>query len=496
MVAEVSVQARGRHARDPRHPLARLLLRGLLTAVVAVLVVGLTAGAVLLRQLDGNITATDISDQIGDDRPTETDDEPSEELNVLLIGSDSRDFEGGEGFGEVSGQRADTTIVMHLAADRTRAQFVSIPRDSMVEMPECTHDDGSVVEGGFKQFNSAFAVGGAACTFRTVESLTGVTLDHYAIVNFAGFADIVDALGGVRVCLPEAVDDPLSGLDLPAGETVVDGTQGLAYVRARSIGDGSDTQRIVRQQAFLSSMVQQVTSTGLLLRPDRLVGVLDAGTRSLTTDPELASIPALTRIALSVQGLPAEDVSFLTVPSEPWSEDPNRLIWTDAAEAVWAAIRADQPLPGQAPVEVAPPEPSVEPTVQQLAVSPADIELRVRNNGAPAGAAGAAADALELQGFVVVGIENGDEDGTGVVVRVPVGAEEAGRTVAAAFPGAVVEVDEDTADITVELGAGAAAAVEVPNRLGEESLPAAEPAEPTEEASLDVRAATDDICAP
>ena len=460
--------------------------------MAALLVVGLTAGAVLFRQLNGNITADDITDQLGEDRPVpDGTGEPTDELNILLIGSDSRDFEGGEAFGDVAGQRADTTIVMHLSADRERAQFVSIPRDSMVEIPDCRLDDGSVVEGGFGQFNSAFAIGGAACTFRTVESVTGVSLDHYAIVNFAGFKDIVAALGGVRVCLPEAVFDPDSGLNLPAGETVVDGDQALSYVRARKIGNGSDTQRIERQQAFLSSVVQQVTSSGLLLRPDRLIGVLDAGTRSLTTDPELASVPALTRIALSVQSLPAENVTFVTVPNEPWSEDPNRLVWTDEADAVWAAVRRDAPLPGTEPSATESQEP-----VEPLTVSPDEVEVTVLNVGAAGGAAGAAAADLALQGFGVARVADGEGTGRGVVVRVPPGQDEAARTVAAAFAGARVVTDEEAPGVVVELGVGAPPVQEVPNRLGDEPLSGRTPAAgPSEAPSIEVRTATEDICA-
>ena len=494
-MTELNIHARGRHARSPRHPAARIVVRALLTAVAALLVVGLTAGAVLLRQLDGNITADDISDQLGEDRPTAGGEvEPTEALNILLIGSDTRDFEGGEAFGEAAGQRADTTILMHLAADRSRVQFISIPRDSMVQIPDCTLEDGSVVEGGFGQFNSAFAIGGAACTFRTVESVTGVSIDHYAIVNFAGFKDIVTALGGVRVCLPEAVEDPASGLDLPAGETVVDGDQALSYVRARKIGNGSDTQRIERQQAFLSSVVQEVTSSGLLLRPDRLIGVLDAGTRSLTTDPELASVPALTRIALSVQSLPAENATFVTVPNEPWSEDPNRLVWTEAADAVWAAVRTDAPLPGQEPEP--PPGPVSEEPVGPLTVPPDEIAVTVLNAGADGGAAGAAAAGLALQGFDISRVADAETTGDGVVVRVPPGQDEAARTVAAAFAGARLVADDAATGIVVELGAGAPAVQEVPNRLGTGPLPDRAPAgAPSPEPSIEVRTATEDICA-
>jgi LCP family protein required for cell wall assembly len=487
----MSTIARGRHVRDPRHPLVSLLVRGVATGLAAVLVVSVTAGAVLVRRLDGNIQAADVEAFLGDDRPEESE-ENFDSLTILLIGSDSRDLEGEEDFGQVGGERADTTIVLHLSADRDRAQLVSIPRDSMVEMPDCFLEDGSVAPGGFRQFNSAFATGGAACVQRTVEQTTGVLIDHYAIVDFDGFKSIVDALGGVEVCTAEPIDDPLSGLVLQAGTTTVAGDQALAYVRARNIGNGSDIERIERQQAFLSSMVQEVTSTGLLARPDRLIGVLDAGTKSLTTDPGLNSITALASIARSVQALPAEDVSFLTIPNEPWPEDPNRVIWTDDAELVWEAVRLDRPLPGQEPeVEPSPAPPTTTP--EPLTASPDSFVVDVVNAGAAPGSAGAAAEDLATQGFDVGLVTNGDETVDGVRILVPTGQDEAARTVAAAFEGADVVPDDQVLTLTVQLGRSAGFVQEVPNRLGTVPLPERSQA-PSDSPSIVVRAAADDIC--
>lgn len=485
----MSTIARGRHVRDPRHPLVSVLVRGVATTVAAVVVVSLTAGAVLVRQLNGNITSADVEQFLGDDRPEEAA-ESLESLTVLLIGSDTRALEVDE-TDQVSGERADTTILLHLSADRDRAQLISIPRDSMVDMPDCFLEDGSVVEGGVKQFNSAFSSGGAACVQRTVEQTTGIPIDHYAIVNFDGFRSIVDALGGVEVCTVEPIDDPVSGLVLPAGTSTVAGDQALAYVRARKIGNGSDIDRIGRQQAFLSSMVQEVTASGLLTRPTQLYSVLDAGTKSLTTDPGLNSVTALASIARSVQALPAEDVSFLTIPNEPWPQDPNRVVWTDAADLVWEAVRNDAPLPGQEPE----PEPSPAPTEtpEPLTVSPADVVVDVYNSGAAPGSAGAAAEDLRTQGFDVGAVLNDEIQVSGVVVSVPPGQDEAARTVAAAFEGARVVPDPQATTLVVQLGTGAGFVQEVPNRLGTVPLPE-RTAPAAAEPSIDVRAATDDIC--
>ncbi|WP_336921954.1 LCP family protein [Aquipuribacter sp. SD81] len=497
----MSTNARGRHVRDPRHPALSLLLRGLLTAVAAVLVVSLTAAAVLVRQLDGNIEAADVEPLL-EDRPTPTvradGTSGGEALNILVLGADRAGSESADvqlGGATEQSRRSDTSILVHLTADRSRATLVSIPRDSMVQSPSCLLEDGTRSPGGLIQYNSAFEVGGAACSIATLEAATGVFIDHYVVVDYDGFIDIVDALGGVRVCLPEAVDDSFSGLDLPAGEQTVIGDQALAYVRARKIGDGSDLSRIERQQAFLSSMVQQATSSGLLTRPNRLISVLDAGTRSLTTDPGLASVTALASVARSVQALPAEDVRFLTVPNEPWPQDPNRVVWSAEAEQVWEAIREDEPLPGEEPE----PEPSAAPSATEapppLTVGPDEISVDVVNAGSRGGAAGDAATDLRIQGFTVASILNGDTEVAGVRLLVPPGQEEAARTVAAAFEGADVESGPGLERIRVELGDGAPFVQEVPNRLGDEPLPERtlpqDPSSPT----LSVRAATDDICA-
>ena len=199
----------------------------------------------------------------------------------------------------------------------------------------------------------------------------------------------------------------------------------------------------------------------------------------------------LAAIARSVQGLPPEAVSFLTVPNAPWPEDPNRLVWTGEADQVWEAIRNDQPLPGQEPA----PAPSGEapPPPPALTVSPDAVVVDVVNAGAPGGSASAAAEDLATQGFDVGRVTNGEAAVSGVRVLVPAGQEEAARTLAAAFAGAEVVPDPTVTTLTVQLGAGAAPVQEVPNRLGTVPLPEREqPAAATP--SIEVRAAADDIC--
>ncbi|MFF1479363.1 LCP family protein [Streptomyces sp. NPDC058301] len=267
--------------------------------------------------------------------------------NLLLIGSDSRSGSN-SAYGRDDGgsQRSDTTILLHLAADRKSATAVSLPRDLMADVPDCLKQDGARTRAQFRQFNEAFEVGGAACTIRTVEKLTGIRVDHHMVVDFSGFKDMVDAVDGVEVCLKEPVDDRQAHLKLPAGRQTLHGEQALGFVRARhGFGDGSDTERMDRQQQFLGSLVRKVQSNGVLLNPTRLYPVLDAMTKSLTTDPGLNSLKDLYDLVRGMRGIPTEKVQFLTVPRKPYVYDTNRdELVQPAARLLFQQLRDDRPL--------------------------------------------------------------------------------------------------------------------------------------------------------
>ncbi|MFC9607006.1 LCP family protein [Streptomyces niveus] len=268
--------------------------------------------------------------------------------NILLIGSDTRSGEGNGKYGRDDGgsQRSDTTILLHLAADRQSATAVSIPRDLMVEIPSCQTSDGKRSRKQSAQFNWAFQFGGTACAVRTVEKLSGIRVDHHMVVDFSGFKEMVDAVNGVDVCLKKPVDDTDAHLKLPAGKQTLTGEEALGFVRARkTIGDGSDTERMERQQQFLGSLVKKVQSNGVLLNPTRLYPVLDAATKSLTTDPGLNTLRDLYDLARGLRNVPTEKVQFLTVPRQPYVNDPNRdeLVQPDAGR-LFTQLRKDEPV--------------------------------------------------------------------------------------------------------------------------------------------------------
>lgn len=301
----------------------------------------------LYQQLNGNITTDRVTEnelQVhASERPTQG---PTSAENILLIGSDNRGNGNGK-YGRDSGtQRSDTAILLHIAADRQSATAMSIPRDLMAHVPSCTKPDGGQTQPKFEQFNWAFQFGGAACTIRTVEDMTGIRIDHHLIVDFSGFKKIVNAVGGVDVCLAEPVHDSEAHLDLPAGRQTLSGEQALGYVRARhGFGDGSDTQRIDRQQGFLGSLFSKVTSNGVLLNPTKVLPVLSAATSSLTADPGLDSLSELYGLAREIQRIPSQKMVFLTLPQEQYTLDHNRdQLKQPAAGKLFAALRDDLPV--------------------------------------------------------------------------------------------------------------------------------------------------------
>ncbi|MFF4368448.1 LCP family protein [Streptomyces sp. NPDC001594] len=348
----------------PRGRRRRRLLRWVGLGAVLLVLAGAAAGWWLYAMLDGNITEdTSAAAELRRyerERPAHF---ASGAQNILLIGSDSRAGSANAGYGQDGGtQRSDTTILLHLAADRRSATAVSIPRDLMAQVPECLGTDGSRTGDRFAQFNWAFQWGGAACTIRTVEKMTGIRVDHHMVVDFGGFKKMVDAVGGVEVCLKRPMDDAEAHLRLPAGRQVLGGEQALGFVRARhSLGNGSDTERMERQQQFLGSLWEKVSSNGVLLNPAKLYPVLDAATSSVTTDPALASLRGLYELVRGVRDIPADQVKFLTVPRRPYAADPNRdeLVEPDASR-LFEQLRADRPVSVTAPE--ASPSPDPEPS--------------------------------------------------------------------------------------------------------------------------------------
>lgn len=327
-----------RRARSKRrHTVATVIIT---TAVTLCMVTALGV-AFTVRQLDNGISTFANGDAaLGDDRPDKVDaDTPEEPLNILLVGSDANNPD--------NGARSDTTIIMHLSGDREFAYGVSLPRDALVNRPECLAPDGTDVPGeDMVMFNTAYSEGGALCTQKTVEALTDIRIDATIEMDFGGFEDMVDAIGGVEICLTEPIRASRYNKALPKeGTFTADGEEALIYVRERhQLSINGDVGRMKRQQAFLASMANKVVSAETLTNPSRIYNFVNAVIDSMTITDGYNSIQKLVDIAGGFNGIGLDNINFLTVPNEEYPEDPNRLIWTDEADDLWTLIREDEPL--------------------------------------------------------------------------------------------------------------------------------------------------------
>ncbi|MGS2644906.1 LCP family glycopolymer transferase [Streptosporangium sp. G12] len=222
---------------------------------------------------------------------------------------------------------------------RRKTRVVNIPRDSIVRIPACESPGGSALPARTDMINSAFHAGGLSCAWKTVESTTGIHVDHAVEIHFSGFKGMVDALGGVEVTLPRPVDDRKAKLRLPAGRHMLNGEQALGYVRLRNFGDGTDLERIKRQHRFMNALVMK--ASGLLDEPTTLSALLAEVKKSIRTDAGL-DLGTMYAIARGMAKFEPGSVTFSTVPTRPHPEDPNRLAWDGAAaERLFAGIRRD-----------------------------------------------------------------------------------------------------------------------------------------------------------
>jgi LCP family protein required for cell wall assembly len=368
------------------------------------------AGGLYLK-LAGNLNVETI--QVVGERPLAS---PAGE-NILLLGSQTRDGQIGKTFGgqsKLGSDISDTALLVHLSSDRLHAVVTSIPRDLIVPRPECASraDPHTTIPGSSADmFDHAMNLGGPSCAVATVEHMTHMRVDHFVRLDFNGFRAMVNALGGVEVCVPTpGIHDWRSGLDLPAGRHVIRDQEALAFVRDRhGVGDGGDLGRIRMQQVFLASLAQRVQSAGTLSNPVTLYRLADAATSALTVDPGLGSIPKLLALAKEIRGLTTHNITFLTAPAAPDYVERNRLIPTQPQfDGLFQAISADTPVNLAAlssPVAVDPDAGRHAAATASTAAS--SVSVRVINATGEIGVAGRVGRELRAAGFRVVGISRG-----------------------------------------------------------------------------------------
>ncbi|MEW2165178.1 LCP family protein [Streptomyces sp. NPDC007084] len=340
--------AKGRR-RKTRSTRRKALLITAWTAA-GVVVLGGTGAGYLYFKLNGNIKSVDINQALGSDRPTKVDNGSE---NILVLGSDTR--AGGNkklgGGADDGSARSDTAMIIHVYKGHKKAGVVSIPRDTLVDRPSCTDTQGTAhAAASGVMFNSAYSTGGATCAVKTVESVTGIRMDHYVEVDFTGFQKLIDDLGGVSVTTTKSIKDPDSHLNLKAGTHTLDGKQALGLVRTRhGVGDGSDLGRIQLQQAFIKALVDQVKHLGVLSSPKKLYDLADTATKAVTTDSDIGSVTDLASFANGLKGISSSHMTMVTMPVQYDRANANRvLVDKDKAAQVWKALKNDRPIPESA----------------------------------------------------------------------------------------------------------------------------------------------------
>jgi LCP family protein required for cell wall assembly len=370
-------------------------------AVVGVLVAGTLVAYAKYRSIWDSIKRIDVAGLVGDQPPKLNSAE-----NILLIGSDTRVGQDGIGgnAADTPGGRSDTLMLLHISPRDHEVTVISIPRETMVPILSCPAVDGTTGQqaqpGQEELINAALDFGGPVCTWKTFETVTGIHLDHFIELDFTGFEKIIDDLGGVEVCLPFAVDDPLSGLDLSAGRHHVFGREALAFWRTREdLGEGSDTQRILRDQYLMVALVQGLEHSGLLHSPTKVLKVVRDAANAMTVDTGLDQNTMLS-IAESMDGLRSDQVQFITAPNVPDpADDANVVFEQPQADQLFSAIQHDTTMPGSSKKKSS--KKSTAPTLDST--SPSKVNVEVLNGSGLSGMAAQVGTDLTNEGFNVVG---------------------------------------------------------------------------------------------
>ena len=419
--------------------------------LAAVVFIGAVTSWAAISHFLGNITKINVFSGLHN-RPSGG---AEGDLNILLVGSDSRagltaSQQNALHVGHDPGQRSDTMILLHIPRGGGKAILISLPRDSYVTIPAHRDASGRMVPAAHNKLNAAYSIGGPQLTVATIEQNTHVRIDHYVEINFLGFVKMVNALGGVTVCTPTRIYDPVrydpatggkvgSGLQLPAGKSHVNGAVALEYVRAREFDPSADIGRIQRQQKFMAAMMQKAESTGTLLDPFKLVSFLNAVTGSLKTDPSFGASQII-RLAKKLHSMSPSHVELLTVPLA--TSNGRALIGGSYASVVeWDPVLAPQlfaDLTNDRPIDAGDQGKSA-----KVTIPPSSIAVSVLNAAGTQGLAGQTASSLSGIGFRIARTGNapaGSSPATTVIRYGPSRADSA-RTLAAAVPGAKLQLD-------------------------------------------------------
>jgi LCP family protein required for cell wall assembly len=445
------VRLRGRREPGTRK---RHWLRWTSLGVALIVVAGFVGVYAKYKQINDSIKRVPLTD-LGNRPPQYS----TSSENILVYGSDSRaGLDAHEQYilhtGYDQSDNTDTIMLIHMSPGRHLITVLSIPRDTMVPMYQCDAGPGYPGQQADPDqdvmINSLLSVGGPTCLFKTVEQQTGIYINHFIGIGMLGFVNVINDLGGVNVCVPFAVDDPVSGLDLAAGKDHVTGVQALAFWRTREdIGTGSDLERIQRDQFMSAQLVKAVLGSHLLDNPLKLLRVITDAASQMTTDSGMSATD-LFSIGESLRSISSKDVQFVTAPNEAYVADPDRVQFAQPqAGEVFSAIAHDVTVPKVAPVPAASPSPSA----QVLTTSPSSVKVDVLNGSGVTGIAGQVSTALAGRGFDVTGTGDAANFGyTGSVIEYAASSDLAAvDTLKAELTGVTVQQDASLTPGTITL---------------------------------------------
>ena len=504
LAAGTDPRRRGPQSRR-RGPRWRRVARVALLASSALVIVAAVAAYGLYRHYNGQITRVSIRfDAPQPATPANAGTRAAASgsaVNILLMGSDSRDFAGGQSYNVapgsaayVTGQRSDVVILLHVPAGRAKATLVSFPRDSWLTIPAYTDAKGLTHRPVQAKLNAAFALGGAPLLVSTIEALTGVHIDHFASVNFPGFQAMVDAIGGLNVCVATARHDRNSGDFLTSGQHHIDGAQALALVRDRKSFPDQDLGRIKDQEYFLATMMHKVLSSGTLTNPLSLNNFLNAATKSLTIDTGF-SLGDIRKLANRFAHLNTANLAFATVPVENANYAVTSSVYggqiqsaveldPQASAALYASL-AGSPTPTSSAAGSTVAASSTPPT-------PAgQLMVNVENATTTPGLGRRASSQLAVDGVDVVSVGNapaGTADIT--VIRYPPGRQDDARALQRIVPEAQLRQDDTVQGVTLDVGANYTPA----GGRGSQAFPPAPRTDPS--TSAKTVSANDLSCAP
>ena len=336
---------------EPERPKRRRWIRYLLLVVAATVTIAIVTlgGGVVYVSTQLRAAGIEVFSTDGETFDLPTAEEINGPINLLLIGSDTREGQGSTAYGPVGAELADVIILLHINEERSNAVAMSFPRDLMIAVPECPNPEGGAPYPAkeFAQINATMNYGGPACTLLAVQSLTGIEIPYLAMIDFKGVIAMSEAVGGVDVCVAEPIDDDYTQLYLDAGEHTLIGEEALAFLRTRhGVGDGSDLSRISNQQVFLTSLVRKLKDEGALTNPFTMFRLGTAALNNMTLSRSLTDLGVIYGMAREVNDVDLDKITFLKLPVYDLEGDfAGRVgVSTERATLLFDRLANDEPL--------------------------------------------------------------------------------------------------------------------------------------------------------